>query len=181
MGTTVRQIRRYVQKIAKKAGLSPEETKLAVECVVGICKSGSCHVSEIVRALKHQKPFRKETREFYDQLADPKAELESLRDAWLEIVAPVANKMPFIAVDPSDIVKRYGQDFDNLGTVRDASDPDKPMRSGFSTVQIEATNHGQKMAGVSLGCLATKAARTRMMPDPSSVTWPPMHIWSPTW
>jgi len=141
MSTTVRQLRRYVQKIAKKAGLSPEETKLAFDCVVGICKSGSCHVSEIVRALKHAKPFREETREFYDGLADPKADFETLRDAWLEMVAPAANKMPFIAVDPSDIVKRYGKDFDNIGIIRDASDPDKPMRNGFPTVQIEATNH----------------------------------------
>ena len=133
MSTTVRQLRRYVQKIAKKAGLSPEETKLGVDCVVGICQSGSCHVSEIVRALKHPKPFREETREFYDQLADPKAEFEGLRDAWLEVVAPTANKMPFIAVDPSDIVKRYGKDFDNIGIIRDASDPDKPMRNGFPT------------------------------------------------
>ena len=141
MGTTVRQMRRYVQKIAKKAGLPQEEAKLAADCVVGISKSGSCHVSEIVRALKHTKPFREETREFYDGLADHRAQFENMRDAWLEMVAPTANKMPFIAVDPSDIVKRYGKDFDNIGIIRDASDPEKPMRSGFPTVQIEATNH----------------------------------------
>lgn len=141
MRITVRQLRRYVQKIAQKAGLCPEETQLAVDCVIGMCKSGSCHVSDIVRALKHRIPFRKETREFYDGLADPKSGLETLRDAWLETVAPTANNMPFIAVDPSDIVKRYGKDFDYLGTIRDASDPDKSMRNGFSTVQIEATNH----------------------------------------
>ena len=35
---------------------------------------------------------------------------------------------------------------------------------------MAATKYCQKMAGVSLGCLATKAARTRLMPEPSSVT-----------
>ena len=141
MATTVRQIRRYVQKIAKKAGLRSEETKLAADCVIGICKSGSCKVSDIVRALKSRRPFREETRELYDQLADPKAGFEQGRDAWLDLVAPTANNMPFIAVDPSDIIKRYGKDFENLDTVRDASDPNKIIDTGFPTIQIEATDY----------------------------------------
>ena len=141
MATTVRQLRRYVQKIAKKAGMSPDETKIVTDCVVGICKSGSCKVSDIVRALRRKIPFREETRTFYDYLSDPKAESEKMRDAWLATVAPAANGMPFIAVDPSDIIKPYGKDFDYLTTVRDASAPDKCLGSGFSTVQIEATDH----------------------------------------
>jgi hypothetical protein len=137
-------MRRYVQKIAKKAGLSSDETKLVTDCVVGICKSGSCKVSDIVRALHSKVPFREETREFYDYLSDPKAESEKMRDAWLAMVAPAANGMPFIAVDPSDIIKPYGKDFDNLGIIRDASDPEKRFGPGFSTVQIEATDHDHR-------------------------------------
>ena len=141
MATTIRQMRRYVQKIAKKAGLSSDETKLVTDCVVGICRSGSCKVSDIVRTLHSKVPFREETREFYNYLSDPKAESERMRDAWLAMVAPAADNMPFIAVDPSDIIKRYGKDFENLATVRDASDPDKCLGPGFSTIQIEATDH----------------------------------------
>jgi len=144
MATTVRQMRRYVQKIAKKAGLSSDETKLVTDCVVGICKSGSCKVSDIVRTLHSKVPFREETREFYDYLSDPKAEPERMRDAWLEMAAPAANSMPFIAVDPSDIIKRYGKDFDNLSIIRDASDPEKRLGPGFSTVQIEATDYDHR-------------------------------------
>ena len=81
MATTIRQMRRYVQKIAKKARLTSEETKLVTDCVTGICKSGSCKVSDIVRALKNRIPFREETRDFYDPLADPKAGLEFMRPA----------------------------------------------------------------------------------------------------
>ena len=144
MGTTVRQMRRYVQKIAKKAGMDSEETKLVTDCVVGICKSGSCKVSDIVRALQHNVPFREETREFYDFLSDPKAECEKMRDAWLKTIASTANNMPFIAVDPSDIIKPYGKDFDNLSTTRDASDPEKRFAPGFSTIQIEATDYDHR-------------------------------------
>jgi len=62
-----------------------------------------------VRALHNRVPFRQETRGFYDLLSDPKAEFEQLRDAWLQLSAPTANRMPFIAVDPSDFIKRYGK------------------------------------------------------------------------
>lgn len=141
MATTVRQIRRFVQKIAKKTGLPPEETQIAVGCIVGIIKSGSCKVSNIVRALNHKIPFREETRLFYDALFDKNSRLDFLRDAWLETVASAVHNMPFIAVDPSDIIKPYGKAFDHLGTVRDASDPEKRLGPGFPTVQIEAVDH----------------------------------------
>ena len=140
MATTIRQLRRYVQKIAKKSNLSSGETKLLSDCIVGICNSGSCKVSDIVRALHNKMPFRQETRELYDLLSDPKAEFEQLRDAWLQLSAPTANRMPFIAVDPSDFIKRYGKDFDWLATIRDASDPDKRLGNGFSSLQIDATD-----------------------------------------
>jgi len=144
MGTTVRQIRRYVQKIAKTADLNSDETKLAVDCVLGIAKNGSCKVSDIVRALNVKKPFRVETRTFYEALADKESGLDRMREAWLDLTAPVANKMPFIAVDPSDIIKPYGRDFDFLDIVRDASDREKRKGPGFPTVQIEATNHAHQ-------------------------------------
>jgi hypothetical protein len=140
MATTIRQLRRYVQKIAKKSNLSSGETKLLTDCIVGICNSGSCKVSDIVRALHNRVPFRQETRQFYDLLSDPKAEFEQLRDAWLQLSAPNANRMPFIAVDPSEFIKRYGKDFDCLATIRDASDPDKRLGNGFSSLQIDATD-----------------------------------------
>ncbi|MCP4603385.1 MAG: hypothetical protein GY847_23190 [Proteobacteria bacterium] len=60
MASIVRHLRRSVQKIAQKAGLSSEEAVLVADCVVGICKTGSCKVSDIVRVLNHRVPFRVE-------------------------------------------------------------------------------------------------------------------------
>ena len=141
MNTTVRQMHRYVQKIAKLAELDSVETQLARDCILGISKSGSCKVSDIVRALNGRGPLREETRAFYDGLSIQRSGLDAMRDAWLELVTPIANKMPFIAVDPSDIIKPYGRDFEYLDVVRDASDREKRKGTGFPTVQIEATNH----------------------------------------
>ncbi len=144
MATTVRQIRSFVQKIAKETGVGREDVNLAADCVVGISQTGSCKVSDIVRAMNRRIPFREEAREFYDGLADKNSEIDHLREAWLKTVAPTANNMPFIAVDPSDIVKPYGKEFEYLETVRDASDREKRMEKGYPTVQIEAVDYDHK-------------------------------------
>jgi len=156
MATTIRQIRRSVQKIAKKAGLDLFETTLATDCILGITKSGSCKVSDIVRALNGREPFREETRIFYDGLSDQKSQLDMLREAWLDLIAPTADKMPFIAVDPSDIIKPYGRDFAFLDIVRDASDREKRKGTGFPTVQIEATNFSHQNLPLTQETFSTK-------------------------
>lgn len=142
MGTTVRQIHRSVQKIAQTAGLNSDEAKLARDCVVGISKTGSCKVSDIARTLPGRGDLRSLARPLYDGLADDRSGLEDLRPAWLRLVAPTVDKMPFIAVDPSDITKMHGRCFDYLDYVRDASDKEKRKGPGFPTIQIEATDHG---------------------------------------
>jgi len=139
MSTTVRRIRRFVQKMAQNASLESEETTLATNCIVGISKTGSCIVSDIVRTLPGEN-LREMTRPFYDGLSDPKSNLDGLRLAWLKAVSTTANSMPFIAVDPSDIIKMHGKKFDFLDVVRDASDKGKRKGPGFPTIQIEAVD-----------------------------------------
>jgi hypothetical protein len=140
MATTVRRIRKFVQKIAQKAEVDPAETKLAQDCVVGICKTGSCKVSDIARTVAGNRNFRETARWFYDSLAETDSNLDRLRHDWLREVKKTADKMPFIAVDPSDIIKLHGKKFDFLDIVRDASDRDKRKGPGFPTIQIEATD-----------------------------------------
>jgi len=81
MGTTVRQIHRSVKKIAQNAGLDHEEARLARDCVVGICKTGSCKVSDIARTLPGSRPLRETARPLYDALADERSGLDDLRRA----------------------------------------------------------------------------------------------------
>jgi hypothetical protein len=140
MATTVRRIRKFVQKIAKKTGLDSAETRLAQDCVVGICKKGSCKVSDIARTVAGNRDFRETARSFYDGFADPRSNFDDLRHAWLREVTRTADNMPFIAVDPSDIIKLHGESFDFLDIVRDASDRDKRKGPGFPLVKIEATD-----------------------------------------
>jgi len=133
-------MRAFVQKIAQKADLDSEERKAAQDFIVGICKTGSCKISDIARTIPSNKPLLEIARPLYDALADHKSSFDELRHAWLKEVANIANNMPFIAVDPSEIIKLHGKKFDFLDFVRDASDKDKRKGAGFPTVQIEATD-----------------------------------------
>ncbi len=74
---TVRRIRRFVQKMAKDTLMNDEETQLAMNCVLGISKTGSCKVSDIARTLPGKQPLREAVRPFYDGLADPCLNAES--------------------------------------------------------------------------------------------------------
>jgi Transposase DDE domain len=140
MGTTLRRIRKFVQKSARLANLDPEELELASATVAAISRNETCLVSEVARTLGGDEELRKIARPFYDGLSRKRSKLDALPDAWLRLVAPTADRMPFIAVDPSDIAKPHGKAFDNLDVVRDASDRDKRKIPGFHTVQIEATD-----------------------------------------
>lgn len=141
MATTIRRIRRFVQKMAKMAEMDLAETRLAQDCVVGICKKQSCKVSDIARTVAGNRGFRETARWFYEGLAGPRSNIDELQRAWLREIAKTADQMPFIAVDPSDIIKLHAKRFDFLDTVRDASDPQKRIGPGFPIVKIEATDH----------------------------------------
>ena len=141
MGTTFRRIGTFVQKMAKIVSLPRDEARLAVDVVAGISETGSCKVSDIARAKGGDGDLRVLTQPLYRGLAKITSKLDRMREAWVRFVAPVANRMPFIAVDFSDIFKLHGRAFDNLAVVRDASDPRKWKGPGFNTIQIEATDH----------------------------------------
>lgn len=141
MSITFRRISTFVQKLAKIAGLSNEESAFAVDVVTGISVTGSCKVSDIARATGREGSLRELTQPLYRGLSKITSKLDRLREAWVRFVAPVANRMPFVAVDFSDIFKLHGKAFDNLAIVRDASDPRKWKGPGYNTIQIEATDH----------------------------------------
>lgn len=141
MRSIVRQMKTFVQKIARKAELNAEEAGLSQDCIIGISQTGSCQISDIARAKNGTQTLRKETRPLYKVLSRKRSGLDRLREIWVRTVARVANRMSFIAVDLSDIFKIHGKDFECMATIRDASDPRKWKGPGFNTIQIEATDH----------------------------------------
>jgi hypothetical protein len=146
MGTTIRRLKRSVQKIAKKSGLNAEDTALVQDVVESIARTGKVHLSEVARRLKgkHEKLIDPE-RAVSEQLAAKHSTLDGLCDGWLQTVAPMAKRLSFITVDGSDHAKPYGKAFECLDWVRDASDPDKRIVPGYWSVQIDALDELHRM------------------------------------
>jgi hypothetical protein len=158
MARTIRRLKRSVQKMAKAGGLSTEDASLAAEIVVSIAGTGKVHLSEVARRLvgKDEELIDPE-RAVSEQLAAKHSTLDGLRDGWLRTVAPTAKRLSFITVDASDHAKPYGQAFEYLDLVRDASDPDKGIVPGYWTVQIDALDALHRMLPLISQVFSTQA------------------------
>jgi hypothetical protein len=157
MANTIRRIRKSVQKITARAEFTEVQRHLAADVVQGISQTGTSHLSEIARALHEDEELITTERRLSEGLARPSIDLEALADAYLQEVAAAARRMPFIAVDPTELVKPYGRAFENLDTVRDASDRAKALESGYWTVRIEAISDSNDTLPLYTEVFSTKA------------------------
>lgn len=157
MRKTIRRTRKFAHKIAQRAGLTPAQTRLTADIVQGISQRGSCHLSEMGRALGERVPLKVTEQRLSEGLARPSFCEEALAEAYLDVVAPAARRMRFVAVDPTELVKRYGRDFEHLDTVRDASDRRKHLEPGYWTVRIEATDYDNQTLPLCTEVFSTKA------------------------
>jgi hypothetical protein len=141
MATTIRWLKRSVQKAAKAAGLSLEDAELAQQVIVTIARTGKVHLSEVARSVRGKdENLIDPERALSEQLGAEDSTLDGLSDGWLDVAAPVAKGLSFITVDGTEHAKRYGRAFEYLDVVRDASDPLKRLVPGFWSVQIDAVD-----------------------------------------
>jgi hypothetical protein len=157
MATTIRRVKRFVQKAARAGGLSEADTILAEQIVLSITRNGNCHLSEVARMLNRAEPLIDTERELSEQLAARDSTLDAVRDGWLQIAAPAARRMSFITVDGTDHIKQYGKAFEFLDTVRDASDRLKRIEYGYWSVQIDAVDQAHGHLPLCSEVFSTKA------------------------
>jgi hypothetical protein len=157
VASTIRRLKRSVQKAAKAGKVSAADAALASKIVESIARNGSCHVSEVARMLDEPGPLIDTERRLCEQLADDGSTLDGLREGWLRTAARAASRMRFITVDGSDHVKPYGKAFEHLDTVRDASDKRKHLEPGYCTVQIDANDEMHRNLPLWSETFSTKA------------------------
>ena len=158
MATTIRRLKRSVQKVAKAGGVSAEDAALAAEIVVSIAGTGKVHLSRVARRLQGKdEELIDAERSVSEQLAAKHSTLDGLRDGWLRMVARAAKRLSFIAVDGSDHAKPYGKAFECLDKVRDASDPLKRIVPGYWSVQIDAVDELHRMLPLVSQVFSTQA------------------------
>lgn len=158
MATTIRRLKRSVQKVSKAGGLSAEDTALAMQMVVTVARTGKVHLSQVARStVGGDEKLIDAERVISEQLGSKRSTLDGLRDGWLQMVASTAKRLSFIAVDGSDHAKPYAKAMECLDLVRDASDPLKRIVPGYWTVQIDAVDEEHRMLPLVSQVFSTKA------------------------
>jgi Transposase DDE domain len=154
--SVVKRLRRSVQKILPRMLRDSTAAELASDVVVGICKSQSVLLSEIGRALNEARPLIATERDLSEALGAEESTLDMFPESWLRHLAPVVRRMPFIAVDGSEVTKPYGRAFEYLDLVRDASAPGEPIKPGYWTIQVSATDGKHQNVPILFDLFSTK-------------------------
>ena len=107
------------------------DKKLILDLVYGVLRSGSLHLSNIVRALKESiSPINVERRL---SVALQRIDLTKYEDKLIKYnLFNLCTSNPLkIIMDESDVIKPYGFMFENLTYIHDGSKPNRPKEKGF--------------------------------------------------
>ena len=120
----VRQLGKFVQKIS--VGLRASDCRFVGDVLLGVVQRGSTMLTEIGRALKEPCKL-KHTEKRLSRMASTKYfDDERLLTNYLsEVGRLTASKLPYVAVDLTDIAKPSGKAMEGLGLVRDGSSSKK--------------------------------------------------------
>ncbi len=138
--TMVKHLESSVQKIAQQARLNPTEAQLVRDCVIGITARGEVMLTEIARATATEEQFMPKVRWLSKHLGRDKSRLDQIPLAQAQVAAPITRTLPFVIVDSTDLVKRFGHVFEDLAWVRDASSPGKDILPGYWSVLLDASD-----------------------------------------
>ena len=134
--TTTYALKREVMTFCRQLGkgISVPQRRFLSDMVYGITASANCILSKIADTL--QEPIRKINtvdRLSRNLMSDiPERVEENFRHRLRGQINPTGN----IYVDDSDIIKPYGQAFEDLGLVRDGSSPEKKIEKGYHVAEI---------------------------------------------
>ena len=110
MATTIRRLKRSVQKVAKHGGLNAEDTALVQDIVESIARTGKVHLSEVARRLKgkHEELIDPERAVLVP--GDPEREVAAeRRRAGVPLAAPLAAQIEAIC-QRCGVPYRLGED-----------------------------------------------------------------------
>ena len=135
-----REILGYSKKISRHC--SRDVQKFSADMIYGLLSSGSCLLSDIADRL--QEPIRKKntidrlSRHLADGIS-PDAERN-----YKQHIRRVLSNDTLVFVDDSDVVKPYGQKFEDLGWVRDGSTKENRIEKGYHVTEITALTKGSQ-------------------------------------
>ena len=135
-----RDIINFSKKICN--GVSKSETKFVSDMLYGISKSKDILLSNISEALDEDIKKAYTINRFSDNLCwdlDP-----TIYKNYCNMVIELFGENPVFVIDDSDIIKPLGQQFENLGIVRDGSSKDKSYEKGYHVIEIVGLTKNKK-------------------------------------
>ena len=157
MSTILRRVKRFVQKIAIGGAVSAELEALTGQVVPGILESKSVHLSKIGRTLDEDEELIITEKRLSRGMANKRYDDDSLRRGYWKIASRAYERCPFVIGDIAVQSKPYGEAFEYLDVVRDASSKDKHLEPGYWSLQLEATTRDHKNIPIDLQIFSTRA------------------------
>ena len=142
--TNTYQMKREILNFSKKIceGVSKPEFKFVSDMVYGISKSKDILLSSISDALDEDIKKAYTINRLSDNLCwdlDP-----TIDKNYCNAVIDSFGENPVFVIDDSDIIKPLGQQFKDLGIVRDGSSKDKKYEKGYHVTEIVGLTENKK-------------------------------------
>ena len=142
--TNTYEMKRDILNFSKKIcnGVSKPETKFVSDMIYGISKSKDILLSNISEALDEDIKKAYTINRLSDNLCwnlDP-----TIDKNYCNVVIESFGENPVFVIDDSDIIKPLGQQFEDLGIVRDGSSKDKSYEKGYHVTEIVGLTENMK-------------------------------------
>ena len=138
------QMKREIVNFSKKIcnGVSKPEYKFVSDMIYGISKSKDILLSSISDALDEDTKKAYTINRLSDNLCwDLNANIDK---NYCNTIIDSFGENPVFVIDDSDIIKPLGQQFENLGIVRDGSSKDKKYEKGYHVTEIVGLTENNK-------------------------------------
>ena len=142
--TNTYEMKRDILNFSKKIcnGVSKPETKFVSDMIYGISKSKDILLSNISEALDEDIKKAYTINRLSDNLC---WDLNPTIDKnYCNMVIESFGENPVFVIDDSDIIKPLGQQFEDLGIVRDGSSKDKSYEKGYHVTEIVGLTENMK-------------------------------------
>lgn len=130
------------------------DKKLILDLTYGVLRSGSIHLSNIVRSLKEKtKPLNVETR-LSNALKSKK--LSKYEDILMRYnLNELCISPTKVIIDESDIIKPYGKKFEKLSYIHDGSKEGRPKEKGYNVTGCIGIGYRNSVVPLSLEIYST--------------------------
>lgn len=126
-------------------GLSKPTRKFVSDFLYGLHASGSTLISDISRSLKEKVKLISTIERLCDNLQDlTEAEKQIIMNNYYQRIENCFEKEVIAYIDDSDIIKTHGQQFEDLGYVRDGSSKQDKVEKGYQVASVVALSTKEK-------------------------------------